>query len=691
VVVSAAVRFAFAKAHPAPWIFSDELVYAGLAQSVADSGHFALRDAPGLQGFGPGYPLLIAPAYAIFDDLAHAYAAAKAINAVLMSLAAVPVYLIARRVVSVPLALVSAALALAIPSFLYTGTIMTENAFYPAFCLALLGLLAALELPTLWRQLGALALVFVAFLIRAQAVTLVLAFATAIVLVCLVEARVAGRLSRRDLTRRLLEYRVTWIALAGGALLVLGAGLVRGRSPSQVLGGYRGLLDFDYDVGQVARWFLLHAGELDLYVGVLPFAAFIALVLRSLSRADMPRPLRLFGLLGVSVAVWMTLVVAATASFFASAAPGRIEERNLFHIVPLLLIALLVWVEAGLPRFWPAAALAALLAGALPGVVPYNQFADISALSDTLAMIPLWNLVFFGHIEAGSLTPLVVTATLAAAALYLLLPRKLALFAPALVLLWFLVLTNSVEHQMRATSRGVLAQGISTRREWIDEAVGPSARVAAVWSGYGERQSLLQSWFFNRSVQSIYALGGVPPASERPTEHPATFLEDTGVLQADGRPVRADYALVDQSLELVGPEVARDRGRGIALYRVDGKVRARKRVTGIYSDSLTGPEASYTLWRCRGGRLTVEVASERNLFTTPQAVLALSGERTVGRLRIRPGEEKSLIVPMRAEDGHCSVTLRVSPTAVPAQVLGTPDFRALGVRLTRFEYRPPSG
>ena len=94
VLASAGIRLTLAKPHPAPWIFPDELIYAHLAESFASSGSFAIRDSPGLQGFGPGYPLLIAPAFAVYDDLAHAYAAAKAINALVMSLAAVPVYLI---------------------------------------------------------------------------------------------------------------------------------------------------------------------------------------------------------------------------------------------------------------------------------------------------------------------------------------------------------------------------------------------------------------------------------------------------------------------------------------------------------------------------------------------------------------------------------------------------------------------
>ena len=50
-----------------------------------------------------------------------------------MSLAAVPAYFLARRVLAAGLSLVAALLAVAVPSMLYTGTMMTENAFYPLF------------------------------------------------------------------------------------------------------------------------------------------------------------------------------------------------------------------------------------------------------------------------------------------------------------------------------------------------------------------------------------------------------------------------------------------------------------------------------------------------------------------------------------------------------------------------------
>jgi hypothetical protein len=693
IVVSAAVRLALAKPHPAPWIFGDEMVYSNLAESIARTGSFAIRDSPGLHGYGPGYPLLIAPAYAVFDDLAHAYAAVKAINAVLMSLAAIPVYLIARRLVSAGPALLASALALAIPSLIYTGTVMTENAFYPAFLACVLAFLVAIERPTLWRQLGALALVGVAFLIRAQAVTLIPAFVTAIVLVCVVESRVEGRLGRRDLARRLGAFRVTWVALGAGTLLVLGLGLARGRSPSGVLGGYGVLANSDYSVSAVARWFVLHVAELDLYLGILPFAALIALVFEVLGRGVLPRPLRLFGVLSVSLVIWMTLVVAKAASFFSGVqGPGRIEERNLFHLAPLFLIALVVWLDRGLPRLWPATALAAVLAGGLPGAIPYNELANLSALSDTLVVIPLWNLVFFGHIQAGSLPVLVTVCSLAAAALYVGLPRRLALLPATLVLGWFILLLVPLERQIGGTSSGVLQQGLSLRREWIDDAVGRRGHVAALWTGNLSPMTILQNQFFNRTLDQVYALDGAPSVNSLLPQHAAMVDPKTGAVRTeDGRPVRADYALADTSTEVLGRELRRDPV-GTVLYKVDGDLRLRSKTSGIYSDGWTGPEAIYTKWRCDGGVLLVTVASQPGLNTRPETVVVESGGKVVKRARVAPnGTEQTLLVPLRARRGRCIGRLRVSPTVVPALVLGTPDTRELGVRVTRLEFESLSG
>ena len=133
--------------------------------------------------YGIVYPVLIAPAWALFESVPQAYAAAKAINALVMSLAAVPAYFLARRVLVEPLALVAAALTVAVPSMVYTATLMTENAFYPLFLTAALAIVLWLERPTPLRTAIVLGVCLVAYLTRQQAVALLPALLTAPLLV----------------------------------------------------------------------------------------------------------------------------------------------------------------------------------------------------------------------------------------------------------------------------------------------------------------------------------------------------------------------------------------------------------------------------------------------------------------------------------------------------------------------------
>ena len=211
----------------APFIFVDELIYSELARSLADSGERLVRDVP-TTGYGIGYPLLIAPAYALFDNLPDAYAAVKTVNALLMSLAAVPAYLLARRVVGQWWALGAAVLAVAIPSMAYTGTVMTENAFYPLFLVIAWQLARVLEHPTVRGQVLLLALIAIAYTIRVQAIVLVPAALTAPILLALFERR------RSTLRPFLSAYGI--VAAGGVALVALPA-----RARTRPLGAARRL------------------------------------------------------------------------------------------------------------------------------------------------------------------------------------------------------------------------------------------------------------------------------------------------------------------------------------------------------------------------------------------------------------------------------------------------------------------
>src|SRR5262249_43141525 len=179
---------------------------------------------------------------------------------------------------------------------------------------------------------------------------------------------------------------------------------------------------------------------------------------------------RVFAAVSVSLALWFALAAAAFSSQLARLdGIGRVEGRNVFYLAPLFLVALLIWVADGGPRRWPAAAAAAALTAALPGVLPLDQLANLSALSDTLVFIPLARAQIQGTLTQSDLSLVVVVAALIGVAVFLFLPRRFALLAPLCVLVYFVAWQTSVERQMRATSAAILAESVGVRREWIDE------------------------------------------------------------------------------------------------------------------------------------------------------------------------------------------------------------------------------
>ena len=654
VAVSAGMRYAFGRWMPAPWIMVDELVYSELAKSVAATGHFLIRGQPA-GSYGFVYPLLIAPAWRLYGSVPSAYAAARAIDAVAMSLAAVPAYFLARRVLSQWLALGAALLSVAVPSMVYTGTLMTENAFYPIFLCVALALVLMLERPTWPRQLAVLALALLAFATRAQAIALFPAILTAPLL-----------LGRRGLAR----FRVLYGTAAGVALAAIVVEGVRGRSPFAVLGAYETTSSEHYHAGPVAKWALWHLAGLDLYLGVVPFAAFIVLCLEW-RRLDAPQ--RAFVAGTGALATWLWLEVSAFASI---PTVQRIEERNLFYVAPFFLIALLLWIRLGAPRRIPAAAIVALGSGALVGVIPFARLIGITATSDTFALLPWWKLQ--EHvITLHQVRPVATACAVAAGVLFLLVPRRYALVLPLLVLAYFAAAQRPIESRTTLASRGALFQGIrAVRPDWIDHAVGRSADVAAIWTGKPDVHVIWENEFFNRSVGPVYDTGAAIPGGLPSTA--VTIDPRTGLVRADGKLVRHRYALVDSSLELNGTVVASDPPLGISLYRLDGPLRSMTRVTGLYpNDTWSGARVVYSRHVCEGGAVRVTLLGDPSLFTAPQRVTAN------GRVHlVTPGRQAAFSVPLQG----CRAVFTVSPTRVP----GPSDPRRLGIHFLGFTYVPPA-
>ena len=138
------------------------------ADSLAHGHGLQVRDEPYV--FAVLYPILLAPLLAIFDrDVA--YEAAKLMNALAFALAAVPIYLLARRLLSPWPSVGVSALSIAIPSAMYASVLMTESVPISSRARPCCDRARARE-ATVTRQVAALALIGMATLVRAQFVVL---------------------------------------------------------------------------------------------------------------------------------------------------------------------------------------------------------------------------------------------------------------------------------------------------------------------------------------------------------------------------------------------------------------------------------------------------------------------------------------------------------------------------------------
>jgi hypothetical protein len=678
VVGSAVFRAIVARGIVAPFIMVDELIWADIARGLADAGRPLVRGEAD-PGYGIVYPLVISPAYVLFHRLPDAYAAVKTINAVAMSLAALPAYFLARRVAGERLSLLAALAAVAVPSLVYTGTVMTENVFYPLFLVVALMLVLVLERPTTSRVALLVGFVALAYATRVQALAIVPAVLLAPALFSVFDGT--------SLRFTLFRYRLVYGAFVALGLVALGVQLLTGHSPRDLLGAYSPVGHASYQARDVVRYLVWHVAELSLYLLVIPLAATIVLVARARS---LKRRLQAF--LAATLALTVCLVPAVAA--FASVFSARIEERNTFYVAPLFVIALIAWVEVGAPRPRPLAAVAATASALVVLAIPFHRFLTTSAITDTLMLLPFWSLQ--DRIGSAWVAPAALALAAGLAAAFLFVPRRYAMTLPLLVVVLWAAALKPIwwgAHGFERFARGSLFQGIrASRRDWIDRALPSGAQAAFLWTGRTDRLTVNENEFFNRSVGPVYYVNEPTPGGLPETEVKVDRASGAVTLPS-GEPIRDPYVLADSSFEPDGRKLAEDKAWGVTLWRVHPPLVSAVRIDGLYpDDTWSGKTVDYLRRRCRPGKLAVALSSDPSLFHMPQTIVARSNGNVVARVQLPPKARKVLQVPLAPARGRgaCRVVFTVTPTAVPVRATGGAniDDRVLGAHFDRFTYEP---
>ncbi len=591
VVLSTAARFAAAQRFSTPWIAPDEMVYGMLGEGLWSHGTLTLR------GFSSPYYSLLTPALIGAPlaalDLADGIQWARILQALAMSLVAVPTYLWARRIASAWWAVAAAALVLASPLLHYAGFLMTEPLTLTVVTVALFMLARALEEPSMWRYGVFVGWATAAAAVRLQALVLVPAFLLAAAI---------DTVAARDRTR--LRPLLWFAALAGLAVaLVVAFVLVTGEelSTRRVLGAYTPVGEATGVGAERAHEVLWHAFDVSVLGLGATVLASAALAWMVLSRRDTDPALRAF----VSTALAYTALLVVQVGLFAAVFVGTIGERYLLTVLPLLAIGLCAWISRGAPRALPLVLPVWALVVVGAATVPITQLATPETLPNAPTAAALMRLGSDGWERTA-----LVGAALAAGVLVLALPRRLAWVNAVVVGVGLVLLSIDAGDRIAEASAHEERVAIgSESATWLDDDGLDHATLLVT----GDRlwTATARTIFWNRGIDEVVRLA--PATLPFPPVTASVGIGPDGTL-ADRLGVELERPLVvtPSTITLVGTEVAaraagESEAYGLTVWRPDRPVRVALRTEGFLPNGDFSGTARITVYACRQGTLDVTV------------------------------------------------------------------------------------
>ncbi len=632
-------------------IMSDELGYMKQAVHLAQTLTPSTNGEMWFNSYAQLGPLLFAPAYGLLDapaafDVSHVLAAAAFVST------AVPVYLLARDVVEErPAALLAGALSIAVPWLGMSASLMSETVAYPTSAWALLAMTRAVAAPSPRRDLVALAAILLATLARTQLIVLAGALVAAVVLHTVLYER------RRFETPRALTVGRALLEAGRGHVVLVAAGVLAaalalsGVSGSSVLGAYAGPAG-----GSILPKGALAAGrEMLAYVaigaGALPLALAIAWVGLTL-RAPRTRVAHAFAAVGLCVS--LVLIVVA-GSFTVRYAPA-INDRYLFFLVPVLMVATIGLLFERRP-----ASIALVVAGVIAGAVIASS--DLAQSGPSLVSpSQIFHTVLDGRtsqvraalgLEALTAATLVALLVVVAAIALAILrrrppPARLGLVCAVGLLAVGVAQTGYALDRLGATQAGV-SQAFLDVRDWLDREAPGDAPIGLVlgtvfepavspavwwdvsfWSKRADRVWLLprgnhHGQNFKREAVIDPLTGAIPALDERELlvlsveERRFELRGQTTVGGRNGvvvvRAPRHYHAAWTLEATTEASGVAGDRSGRLRIYG-DGRGGARRVVVTVTS-SLGAPRGYYgrLVVDGRGATIPVNIGTTERLST----------------------------------------------------------------------------
>jgi hypothetical protein len=599
VLAGAAVQSLFAQRLASPTVFPDEYLYSQLGRSLATTGHLDVR------GVSPHFlpvlePILTAPAW-LLGGVGLAYRLIQVENALVFSLAAIPAYLIARRLgASSRLALGVAALTVLNPAALFTARVLSEPFAYPLALAVVAAALAVAERATLRSQAWLLVFAGLATFTRLQLAAVPLAAAVALLVV-----------GRRELRRYALLVGVVAVCALGGLVVTLVHGF-----------GYYKLAVHPTDVVTSAR--LLGVGLFLVVLGAGAALAPSGLVGIALAVAKpRTRVEHAFGLLTVLLAA----LVFAQCALWGDVT--LVQERYLGYLLPLLALGFCLRLTR--PRRHALAE-----AGVAAAVVCFAAAVPLSgyAIDDAHHLAP--TLYAFLRVESAVGSPSGAAALFALGATVAVVVgavaarfRRGALVAVAFSLVVAAALFAGASSWSAHIAADARSHYLPADEHWIDHLAGGDKTMLVV--GQASTSPTLATLFWNPSVTRVVRAPGAFKVDW--LNDPTTPVAADGTTALHGPVVVATNAA--ETVVLAGARRVASYG-ALTVWQPRGAVRLQSLMTNRLPDGRVLSEGSVRVWRGHfAGWIEVAVAEPAG---QPKAVVSLQQGTTRSTVTVAPGK-----------------------------------------------------